>query len=274
MKTIDYISDPHWDIYFSSSSPMKIKNLDKYFEKYFSKKNSDTLIIAGDTGHYPVQDLFVMNYLKEHYKNILIVMGNHNLYNVSADQRYKFKHWKDKFEFQKNLFQESGIIVLDGDIAEIDGVKIGGSMGWYDGSYYYAYGGFSPYGESLLSFWKRYMNDFHRIPCLQDFTDIWVQEKMKIDKVLDLCDVMVTHFQPSISHAVFHPDYHYNNSNAFYSFNYDEQLESLKTTKFWVYGHTHNRMEVQYTDSLKLLCNPFGYKDENGEDAFVRSFTV
>ena len=67
---INYCSDTHWDFYVDPSSGINFRKIELIIEKDFSAQDSNTLIIAGDTGHYPKQDALFLTVLKERYKNI------------------------------------------------------------------------------------------------------------------------------------------------------------------------------------------------------------
>lgn len=269
---VDYCSDTHWDFIFNPQTTLNDRKINQYWKQYFSTQDSDTLIIAGDTGHYIHQDNTILKYLKRKYKNVIITLGNHNIYCIGK-QKWGYKHWTEKFNHQKKIFEDSGIIVLDGDIVEIDGITFGGAMGWYDCQYFFQNGFYLSYGGTVQSLWRGFSNDSRLIPGITSPYDIWLEESPKIEKVLDKCEVMITHFQPSIDTTVFDEKYKHDKTNAFYSFNYDEQLKQLNRTKVWVYGHTHSRKETDIYN-IRLLANPFGYKDENGKDAYVRTFEI
>jgi predicted phosphodiesterase len=222
---------------------------------------SDILVHAGDTGHYPSQDATIFEYLSQFYKKILVVGGNHNLYNVSNTQRRNFSSWRDKLNFWRDKVSEvKNVEVLDGNIVDVDGCTFGGTMGWYDGSFYY--NDYSPYSENIESFWKRYTNDSKLIPGLKHFYDLLEIEKEKIENTFDKCDVMVTHIQPTTRSEFFQPKYRYDKSNAFYSFNYNEQIENAKKTKVWCFGHVHAQ-QYKMLNNVLLACNPVGYPNEN-----------
>ena len=259
----DLISDTHWDFYFRADSNMSDRRIKLEFDKIFENQGSDVLIHAGDTGHYPKQDAQLFEALSKRYKKILVVGGNHTLYNVSSSQRYTFKTWQHKFQNWKDIINEvQNVEVLDGNIVEIDGVKFGGTMGWYDGSYYWDQDVGNPYKRPLDSIWRSYSNDAHKIPGLGHFLDIWQVEKNKIEKVVDQCHVMVTHIMPTTYDDFIYPDYQTQSSNAFYTFNYNEEVKNLKNTKIWCFGHNHKPLD-KMLGNTRLICNPQGYPKEN-----------
>ena len=260
---IDYCSDTHWDFYADPSSGANFRKIELIIEKDFSAQDSDTLIIAGDTGHYPKQDALFLTVLKERYKNIFIVQGNHNLYCVSKSQKETYKSWQAKFNETKKIFEACDCYVLDGDVVELNGKTIAGAMGWYDGSYYYQYGHFNPYGESVETRWKRVMNDSRLIPGLFDFHDIFMVEIQKIKTAFTKePDLMITHFIPSISKDAFHQRYRDDANNAFYSFQFDAEMLGCSKNMKWIYGHTHD-MHRFTVGNIECMCNPFGYPGEN-----------
>ena len=107
------------------------------------------------------------------------------------------------------------------------------------------------------------MNDFHRIPKLKTFYDIFNIEIEKVRAVFEKHpDVMVTHFIPSISAVAFHAKYRNDANNAFYSFQFDTEMMKCAKDSTWIYGHTHDTHEFQI-GNVKCLTNPFGYPREN-----------
>ena len=79
---IDILSDLHLDFYFNPTVDITTKNVKSFFDSIFTKDDDvDTLIIAGDIGHYNYQNIEVLKIIKkEYYKNIICVLGNHDYY--------------------------------------------------------------------------------------------------------------------------------------------------------------------------------------------------
>lgn len=260
---IDFCSDTHWDFYVPHDSSINFRKIEKVIDETFGTPNANTLVIAGDTGHYPKQDVLFLSILKERYKNIFIVLGNHNLYCVSKKQTELYRTWQNKFNETKKLFEDVGCHVLDGDTVKLEDKTIGGAMGWYDGSYFFDKGHFNPYGESLESRWKRVMNDSRLIPGLKSFYDIFTIEIQKVKRVFEKePDLIVTHYIPSISEQAFFERYRGDANNAFYSFQFDAELLGCSKNMKWIYGHTHDRHRFT-VGNIECICNPFGYPGEN-----------
>lgn len=267
---LDICSDTHWDFYSDANSATNFRKIEIVLEKTMGEPNCDTLVIAGDTGHYPSQDALFLTVLKERYKNIFIVLGNHNLYCVSKTQRSKYKTWQSKFDDCKKIYEGCDCIVLDGDTVELEGKKIGGAMGWYDGAFFYKNGFFTPYSESLEAKWRRVMNDSRLISSLDSFYEIFTIEIEKIRNAYkESPDLMVTHFIPSIENIAFSDIYANDPNNAFYSFDFLNSVsENVSKPMTWVYGHTHTPHEF-YVQGVSCICNPIGYPRENPHSKLI-----
>ncbi len=271
---IAYTSDLHIDFYFGIlSSPLIERKVRKVFDEYFSTLDSKYLIVAGDDGHYPKQNVRFYNLIKKIYgiEKVIVVLGNHNAYLVSNSQRAEFTSGLHKMEYTKALYRNNNIDVLDGTTIEIEGITIGGADSWYDGSIYYRDGGM--YSISVDTFWKHTMNDSSHMR-LQSFYELASNEKKKLAGLQNKCDVMVTHICPSISDKAFHMDYQGDLTNAFYSFDWEDKIIEDVRLKHWVYGHTHSIHEFTIGD-VQIQSNPWGYPGETqGSGRRVKHLTL
>ena len=76
----DYVSDTHIDFHckqYSITHKNFHSDIERYVNSLLPSSPSDTLIIAGDIGHRFEQDSYFLLKLRETYKDILIVPGNH-----------------------------------------------------------------------------------------------------------------------------------------------------------------------------------------------------
>ena len=128
---VDILSDTHFDNWFGYNT---IPDKEMVVEFWRSlKPKGDYLIIAGDIGHDLIQNIAVLNILKEvFYKEIIITLGNHDHYVIGFNL---LETARSKAKKSKKLYKQNGIIVLDGDIVEIEGIKFGGAKGWYHSAY-------------------------------------------------------------------------------------------------------------------------------------------
>jgi metallophosphoesterase superfamily enzyme len=92
MKTFDLTSDIHIDFWVdaTNNAQKQKKNFRTLINKLLPSNPSDTLVIAGDLGHYNHQNKLFLITLREFYKNIILVHGNHDLYMISASIRKSF----------------------------------------------------------------------------------------------------------------------------------------------------------------------------------------
>jgi len=268
---IDIISDMHVDFWIKEKDPQCIsKHVKKYVNDILKPKGSDILIIAGDLGHYFSQDSSVLLELLIHYKNIFIVPGNHDLYLFSKSQqtKYKYNSFNRIKEMKDFCLKHSGLHYLDGEIIDIDGLKIGGTGYWYN----------LP-SQNSINLWNTYMNDSvniikekpYKIPLAYsgyyyitgfDTQEYYNSEKEKLSNFIgNELDVLVTHVIPfKIPDNKLSQEYINDPTNIFYM---SDDIEIVKkiNPKVCVFGHTHKSYDFEI-DNIWAVCNPLGYKSE------------
>ncbi len=254
---IDILSDLHLDFWVKPNNNTKTKRLIQVLDDLLdSSEDTEVLIVAGDISHYPIQ-LELLDKIAEiyNYKKIFCVLGNHDLYLVSNTQRNTYK---DSIQKQQDYYSYKSdvVTILDGDIVEYKGIKFGGAMGWYDGSYMNRS---SLSREDNVGLWKRIMNDSVYIKGYKDFYEIFEIEEPKIKNILS-ADIVITHVCPLSHSSAFQERYRYELSNMFYAFNGERYLEETKA-KFWVYGHSHGSYSFNAHDTFCVM-NTLGYPSE------------
>ncbi len=269
MVQFDITSDIHIDMYprflaayghdssiFNDDATLKYKEL----WSWFSPK-SEHLIIAGDIGHVNKENIQLLKDLREHYyKTICFVTGNHDYYTCNEYKGDSFLRVKDMV---KEAVKIPGVYYLNGTVADIEGVKVGGSMGWYDGTYTpeeYPIMFPTNRGDKIAyttdSLWKMSMNDSNYIN-ISRFDSLFKSEYDKLVHTVEKADIMVTHINPSNLAKHQSQVYVKEPSSTFYCFDGSELLKKT-TAKYWIYGHTHDKKE--YTKNrVKHICNPAGY---------------
>lgn len=254
---IDILSDLHLDFWVKPNKNTKISRLLQVLDDLLdSSKETEVLIVAGDISHYPVQ-LEILEKIAQiyNYQKIFCVLGNHDLYLVSNSQRDTYKNSIQKQQ-EYYAYKSEVVTILDGDIVEYKGIKFGGAMGWYDGSYLNRS---SLSREDNVGLWKRIMNDSVYIKGYKDFYEIFEQEESKIKNILT-ADIVITHVCPLSQSNAFQERYRYELSNMFYAFNGEKYLEETDA-KFWVYGHSHGNYSFNVYDTLCVM-NTLGYPSE------------
>ena len=265
---IDILSDTHFDNYFYG----KYTNYDviNFYSQIIDFNNcGDVLVIAGDIGHNNIQNIKILKLLKQYYKNIICVLGNHDYYLLGKENKLQFKNSFERVENMRDLINcESGMYCLDGWIVEIDGIKFGGCDGWYnDGYFFRQYPTETFTRKSTNVMWRNIMNDAEFIYGVENFDDIFQIERPKIEKVFKECDVMITHINPSAKNEHINIRFQNNPSNVFFCFEGEKYLKN-GNMKYWIFGHTHE--ELEYIEhNVHCICNPLGYFNESGNGKFV-----
>jgi DNA repair exonuclease SbcCD nuclease subunit len=266
---IDILSDIHVDVYFKIDEEIteeKFKALYHWLLTTHNTRNclGDVLVIAGDLGHYNSQIITVLKLLREHYyKHIVCVLGNHDYFVsdfIEENRKFDNSGFARAKELISNINALDGVYCLDGDVIEIDGIKFGGAMGWYNTAYAKTY---CPNMNSSKTeeLWKTDMPDFKGIPEIENIHDLYAIEKPKIENVYNKCDIMITHINPSFKAEYSGPNFKGAPTNTFYSFNGHDYLKE-GSMKYWLYGHTHDKMEYTMHD-VNVICNPMGYYTNN-----------
>lgn len=265
VKTIiqfDLISDIHLDFWvkYSSNHTKHNQIVEKFVNSILPKEPSEVLVIAGDLGHYNKQNFIFLEKLKEYYRHILLVAGNHDYYLVSNSIKNKYRYNSmRRFQEMKTIAEQiPGVLFLDGDTVEISGVSFGGTGMWYD--FQYGINQLNIDANKVYESWKLISNDSVLIEGLPRLVEaMYTEELTKLKKVLDRSDVIITHISPDWSKVPL--DHINDSSNSFYYFNGRDLLSNLNQ-KIWCFGHVHRR-EDYFNEGCRLINASLGYPDEN-----------
>jgi predicted phosphodiesterase len=275
---IDYISDTHFDTHLGHGDLLG-ERFTKRFSTVFETKQSDTLIIAGDIGENNSQNIEALRLLRDFigYKNIVMVLGNHDwfLTDRMAWENYDGLSINRVNEFKDMVAAEEGIYLLDGDIVEIDGIKIGGTMGWYDASYVFHNLNFNKTKDRdyIQRLWGEFYPDGDLIyGCCDTYDEFCKFELAKIERIHKDCDLMVTHINPSIKTEHTAKEFQKIDTTAFFTFDGTQYLMNTTATH-WIFGHSHDQKEFE-RHRVKCVSNPFGYPGEWNKDFKVRTIDV
>lgn len=259
---IDVISDLHADFYIKMHKGVNQKKLLKFVDGMYEEDHvpGEVLLIAGDMSHYNTLTHLVLTTLLSHkgYKKIFFVLGNHDYYLVGNKAKYRYRNnSKNRIqEMSDMVLNHPDIHYLDGNIVEYQGVKFGGCNSFYDGSYANKVEPFC----NPLELWKRTMNDYKYIKGYDDFYDILIEEKAKLELIYKEADVIVTHVNP-MPHASFFDEWNRMDPvTGFYAFDGEKQVEHTPA-KLWLFGHTHTTKDIEVYDT-RLICNALGYPKE------------
>jgi predicted phosphodiesterase len=253
-------------------SPKTHKKIEDFITNVLKPKPADCLVIAGDIGHYNVQNMILLEKLKEIYEEVIVVNGNHCMYLVSKNiqSKYDYSSFKRVAEF-KQMCKDSGINYLDGDVVEIKGVKIGGTGMWYELEESEIYEWYNVMNDSRLILngpleriyggWNMYSSSTTETKPSFNPINFYKQEVKKLEGLKDI-DVFVSHVIPvPIPDEARDDRYKNDKYNKFYESN---NLEKLQATgaKYSIFGHTH--IEADFTlGGIRFLASAIGYPQEN-----------
>ncbi|MNV31903.1 Calcineurin-like phosphoesterase [compost metagenome] len=262
MKQFDLISDVHLDFWAKKNGGSKEANnmiVHNFAASLLPDEISEVLVVAGDLGHDNNQNFEFLKYVKQHYKYIIVVCGNHDFYLTTSSDKYKYernslKRWKQMKELGMSL---EGVHYLNGEMITIDGVTFGGTGMWYDFSY-----GIKRLGKSVTDMfdaWADGMNDqkyIHGVP--RRPLDWFWSEKDNLEKVIYDSDVIVTHVGPDTSRVPL--EYELDALTGCYYFDGEEYLKNCQG-KIWCYGHSHYNQSYM-KKGCWLVNNALGYPNE------------
>lgn len=230
----EVISDTHLNLW-------KTKPSDDQLVKLFSLKTPN-LILAGDIGDPDEPSLRqFLDLARTRYKNIFYVPGNHEFYNTEPGSRKNpaaVLNWFQKLDDQWSNFH---FFYRRNEV--VDGVRILGATAWST--------------EPSGSIWATTIGEEGR-------KDIhFLEQGLSTSKEPVL---VITHY-PSTFQVI-----QENFKGKLSQYNYGQDLERLYRPPLhtWIFGHVHQKHDfsMPYTSSLygtgsvRILCNPHGYSDE------------
>jgi len=285
---IDYTSDCHLDFWISELNPgTKLDNKIASYCTSTGMHGADVLIIAGDLGHYFVQDSTFLLHVKTLYKHVFVVTGNHDMYLVSNKIREKYKfNSHNRVNEMKEFCKNNDIHYLEGNTVEIEGVTFGGTGMSWDISYLLRdekpLTEFNEYDQVMwrreaIRLFDRDLNDSRLIYEGKPYLDYnnpyayhsrikppfdaltYFESEMNKLKSIKHADVIISHYGPVVPDSL--PDKHKNDTTTFYYFDGSKEIERI-SPKFWIFGHTHDKFNFK-ANKTNFVSNPIGYPGEN-----------
>jgi UDP-2,3-diacylglucosamine pyrophosphatase LpxH len=249
------VSDLHLDFHFNPAISLKRKQLTSFCEERIP--SADILLIAGDVSAYIHQVVDFISFLIERnfFQYIVYVPGNHELYLPSRKMKEKYKNSLVKLNALKDRVNKiPNVYLLDGTTTEIHGIKIGGTIGWYDG-YFLLQRNYSL--SRIEDLYSQLMNDsrFVILPG-KNFYSFSREEKDKLHKIAKEVDIVITHVPPLLDERVFDVEEE-EIYKAFYAFDGKNIIEEAGAS-IWIYGHTHHYADFTFKN-VRFLSSPIGY---------------
>jgi hypothetical protein len=173
---------------------------------------------------------------------------------------------------KKEVNSIKNVTFLDGQIIDLNGIKLSGMPMWYDTSYLKSkYPGYTKEAleKRFIMLWKMYLLDSSRTN--SNPINFFEDQKEKLEKVYKDIDIMVSHVNPVNNDHYFNKMYRGEETNTFFCFNGIKYLEE-GSIKHWIFGHTHSELEDKIFD-VQLHCNPMGYPGENSRHK-IKQFEI
>lgn len=244
---VDYLSDVHLSHYapFRHNQEKWKRATKEWAKKLYKNKKSEVLIIAGDMSEWNQQSLWFLEESSTHYERVYFVVGNHDYYLLSKNQRKKYGNSIKKVEeLLVDAATIKNVIALHKTVDTYKGVTFAGHSMWYD----------LPKDEDVA--WHRANSNDSRFvfgenPYEEVYQSLYEEslewyEGLEGEKI----DVFVSHFPP------FDPPFSKYSHNA----NYVAQLPFLIGRHF-INGHQHLVGEFERF-GVNFHMNAIGYPEE------------
>lgn len=245
-----------------------------FYYPWDRQKQSDVLVIAGDTSNTPDNTIRVLDEARRYYETVIFVDGNHDHY-VGYREPDRTVGVNTTF-FQNYVYGHAGIEYLDGLHTVLFGDCLFiGANGWYDWKTH-------PYSsrEQQHQDWKRDMNDSRcirfdpegypdKLALLQaERLAKHVEEAQEDDAIRQI--VVVTHTIPHryglISDS--HPWAYLNGSYLNTEMRRVWEADRAGKIRNWVFGHTHFFYDFMAEGGIRFTTNPRGYRGEERSQSF------
>jgi predicted phosphodiesterase len=276
---IDIISDLHIDSYIDPHATGE--ELTSFINNLLPESPGECLILAGDISHCNKQISRIQQLFKSIYPKVFQVIGNHDMYLISPKSQLKF-NWNplERIQEIKRISAANGIDLLDGDVHEINGIRIGGLTGWYDLT-----------DENALMNWVG-TDDFRNLSPLEankfreriidmegklprwDTHKFYELQMSKLDNIInDGCDILVSHVVQLLPpKELMPPKFKNDPKNMFY---YVDNFNEIKQTgcQIYIHGHTHDPYDYSL-GGIRIICNPFGRPEDNNPVNGIKQIEV
>lgn len=213
------------------------------------------LILAGDIGNFSSHETTTIKHLTKwslQFKQILYVLGNHDVYNVRVDSGSNIQ----------NLINQSGlsnVYVLDKKTHIVDNVCFIGATLWTD--YNNADQKSMRFAEYAMADYRYIFKDDRDLISAQDILKIhrlhrfFIFEEAKKAHINGLKPVVITHHLPSYQSV--HPFYANSDLNSAFASDMDNEIVHSDIA-IWFHGHTHYCFDY-IIGNTAIKCNPRGY---------------
>lgn len=248
---LDYISDLHLDFRIPLKGKWQQKTI-TFLTSILPAEKGEVFIIAGDLSHYNVQSFFALEFFSTLYKQVIFVLGNHDYYLVSSEQKKKYSHKSMEREIELTLMIAAlpNVKLLSFfETFTYEGITFAGATSWY---------GLQTTKEQL--FFEKVSNDSVHIKGFN--IPSTHKREMEGYAAIQQADVIITHVPPIVLNS------HYlNGSTACYL----NKLPNI-SAKICISGHCHEQSVIEIAGTTYCI-NALGYPDEELQQA-IQSISV
>lgn len=218
------------------------------YENYLASiKNPQdkVLLCAGDVSNDLGGWHFANEQIFSRFKHVFVTFGNHDLGANGGTTEQKIT------DLTALIATWDNVTLLDGNVVDYEGIKIGGCMGWYDV--------LDDEDPTEAWAWRNEWYDgriwnWHN----QNLPSIAYENVKKMKTVLDQKpDIFITH----VAHEKCNTNPKYIGSDCNKYFYYTSNEYDLTGVKKVICGHTHDCVKTTQ-DGYEIMCNPFGYISE------------
>jgi len=216
-----------------------------------------TLVIAGDLGGvdilYKIIHWLVSITKKGIYRNVVLVLGNHDMYQSNGIALARLL-WGS---FRAELAREH-VYLLDNETLELEGVHFIGSTFWTDPTTTR----YINVPQQVKNSMKDYRGGIHGFT-LQACAELHAEARDFVAEELKKHEndktIVVTHHLPSFKCIA--PKYQLSQTNGAFASESDD-LMTLYTPTTWIHGHTHSAVNI-VIGNTHVVCHPRGYPSDH-----------
>lgn len=256
---ISYLSDIHADhhVPFNPNQLKWEKRTKEFIIKLIETDEGehDVLCLGGDYSHYNVQTMWCLEVFSQYYNQVMLQIGNHDLYLISKNQVDKYNgHSQHRINelYMKSVELRNVHPLFTDKTFTYKGITFGGNPLWYPLETIEQQMFFSNVSND-----SKYIKGFNVKE--QHHQSIRDYESLLTKNV----DVMISHV------PVINIDSHFRyNSTSCY-------LTPVKdiNVKHWIMAHSHEQ-KVYEKPYCTFYMNALGYPDEKGLDLSIKSFII
>ncbi|MCL2024880.1 MAG: metallophosphoesterase [Coriobacteriia bacterium] len=277
---MDYISDIHVNAWLDPQGSDHL--FSRFASSLLPSDPADILLVGGDLGSHNALTVELLGALSEHYKHIVAVLGNHDVYLVGPDEELYATSTEKVEALKADIAALDCVTLLDKSSVCIDGITIAGTSGWCDftyrvdwtdewemgKSYYDELADLHCISSDFFGFSAKALHSqsFETVACaVRAFAE---DQKSALRELSKNADILLTHY-PGNRHLV-SPKWERDLGTAFFFMNCsDFGLDK----KVWVSGHTHDQYDIMHKGT-RYLNNAYGYPRENPKVSGIKSFEI